>query len=92
MLFSKEHLDGFYHWPQEQGERSVYDGNASRRLFNCNNGNQVLFLINLIMDSCGSMSIELGQKIERMIINKLPLQPSSEVTVYNWLRTEIVKG
>jgi len=91
MLFSKEHLDGFYQWPQENGERSVYDGNASRRLFNGSNGNQVLFIINLIMDSCGTMSIDLGKKIERLIINNLPLQPRSELTVFNWLRTEIVK-
>ena len=91
MQFLREHLDGYYNWPQEEKERSVYDGNATRRLFNCCNGNQVLFVINLILDSCKSHSIELGKRIERMIINKLPLQPSSELTIFNWLRSEIVK-
>jgi hypothetical protein len=91
MQFLREHLDGFYNWPQEEKERSVYDGNASRRLFNCRNGNQVLFIINLLMDNFRSNSVDLGRKIERLIINKLPLQPSSEVTIFNWLRGEIVK-
>ena len=89
MCISKEHLNGLYDWPQER-ERSVYDGDASRRLFNRYNGNQVLFIINLIMSSCGFRSVEEGKRIEKLIINQLPFNPSSELTVYNWLRREIV--
>ena len=90
MLFSKEHMNGLYDWPQER-ERSVYDGDATRRLFNRYNGNQVLFIINLIMDSCGCRTVDHGTKIERLIINQLPINPSSELTVYNWLRKEFVE-
>ena len=90
MIFSKEHLNGLYEWPPER-ERSVYDGDASRRLFNRYNGKQVLFIINLIMNSCGFRSVDQGRKIERLIINHLPFTPSSELTVYNWLQAESVK-
>lgn len=90
MLFSKEHMNGLYEWPQERQERSVYDGDATRRLFNRYNGNQVLFIINLIMSSCGCRTIDEGKRIEHLIINQLPFNPSSELTVYNWLRREIV--
>lgn len=90
LLFSKEHLNGLYEWPPER-ERSVYDGDATRRLFNRYNGNQVLFIINLIMDSCGWRTVDEGKRIERLIINQLPFNPSSELTVYNWLRRELIQ-
>ena len=63
MPFTKEHLNGFYKWMPE-AERSIFDGNATRRLFDRFNGNQILFIINLIMDSCGNYSVDLGKKIE----------------------------
>ena len=90
MLFSREHLDGYYHWTPET-ERSLFDGNASRRLFDRNHGNQVLFIINLILDISGNFSIEKGRQIERLIINKLPFIRISELTVFNWLQQEITK-
>lgn len=91
MLFSKEHLEGFYHWTPDT-ERSLFDGNASRRLFDRNHGNQVLFIINLILDISGNFSVEKGRQIEKLIINKLPFARSSELTVFNWLQTEIANG
>jgi len=90
MLFTKEHLSGFYKWLPET-ERSVFDGNATRRLFDPFNGNQILFLINLIMDSCGNFSVDYGRKIENLIMDKLPLGVKSELTVFNWLYSEIGK-
>lgn len=90
MVFSKENLGGLYNWTRET-ERSVYDGNPSRRVFNRWNGNQVLFIINRLLDSLGNFSVDSGQKIERLIINKLPFNTSSELTVFNWLHEEIVK-
>lgn len=90
MLFSKEHLEGFYSWFPDI-ERSIFDGSATRRLFNRNNGNQVLFIINLILDCSRNFSIERGRQIERLIINKLPLTAKSELTVFNWLQLEIAK-
>ena len=91
MLFSKEYLEGFYRWTPET-ERALFDGNASRRLFDRHHGNQVLFIINLILDISGNFSIEKGKQIERLIINKLPFIRSSELTVFNWLQTEIGRG
>ncbi len=91
MLFSKEHLNGLYNWLPDTGT-SVFDGNATRRLFNRGNGNQVLFIINLLLDSYGNYSIDQGRQIEKLIMNKLPVNPSSELTVFNWLRLEMVKA
>jgi hypothetical protein len=36
--------------------------------------------------------VDDGRRIERMIINKLPFNTSSEVTVINWLLEEMIKG
>jgi len=91
MHFSKEHLDGSYHWTPET-ESPMFDGTASRRLFDRNHGNQVLFIINLILDISGNFSIERGREIEQLIINRLPFSKSSELTVFNWLQLEVTKG
>jgi len=91
MIFLREHLSGFYEWIADS-EQPVFDGNASRRLFNRWNGNQVLFLINLLLSSSGNSSIERGRDIERLIINELPLTAKSELTVFNWLQGEIAKA
>ena len=89
MSFSKEHLKGVYNWSSET-DLPVFDGQASRRLFDRSNGNQVLFLINLLLDNSESFSIDDGQKIESLITNKLPFQQSSELTVFNWLQKEMM--
>ena len=89
MSFSKEHLNGVYNWASET-ELPLFDGQASRRLFDRSNGNQVLFLINLLLDNTDSFSIEDGKKIESLITNKLPFQQSSELTVFNWLQKEML--
>ena len=91
MFFTKDHLDGFYEWMPES-QRSVFDGSASRRLFDRWNGNQVLFLINLLLSSSGNFSVGRGKRIEKLIIDFLPADKRSELTVFNWLQTEIVKS
>ena len=45
MTFLKEHLTGIYEWNASM-DKSVYEGTATRRLFNRWNGTQVLFIIN----------------------------------------------
>lgn len=89
MLFSKEHLTGLYTWSSET-ETPVFDGQASRRLFNRWNGDQVLFIINLVLGNTEDASVEQGKKLEMLLINKLPFDQSSELTVFNWLQKEIL--
>jgi hypothetical protein len=85
MLFSKEHLTGLYNWAPDQ-ETLLFTDSPTRRTFDRYNGDQVLFIINLLLDASESFSIEDGKKIEALIINKLPFDPCSELTVYNWLQ------
>ena len=88
MLFLKEHLSGVYNWSPET-ETPAFEGQETRRLFDRWNGNQVLFIINLLLDNSGS-SVEEGRKMEALIINKLPFDPCSELTVFNWLQKEMM--
>jgi len=88
MLFSKEHLTGVYNW-SPQTDTPAFDGKATRRLFDRWNGDQVLFMINLILENDKNLSVEQGKKIEALIINKLPFDSRSELTVFNWLQKEI---
>ena len=90
MGVSKEDLSGFYEWTRED-EKSVFNGNPSRRPFDRLNGNQVLFIINLLLSGFENPSAEDGRKIERLITTKLPIDRSSEMTVFNWLHEEVVK-
>ncbi|HMU45924.1 MAG TPA: hypothetical protein PKC72_06115 [Chitinophagaceae bacterium] len=85
MLFKKEHLNGLYNWSNES-EVAVFQGQASRRVFNRWHGDQVLFIINLLLQASGDLSILQGRRIERIIINELPFESGSELTVLNWLK------
>lgn len=89
MSFSKEHLTGLYKWTQEQ-ETPLFEGSPSRRTFDRYNGNQVFFIITLLLERLESSSIEQGREIEMLIINKLPFTSSSELTVFNWLEKEMI--
>ena len=88
MTFTKEHLTGLYNWMPEY-ETSRFEGSPTRRTFDRFNGNQVFFMISLLMERMGTSSISHGQEIEMMIINKLPFSSSSELTVFNWLEKEL---
>ena len=91
MKFLKQDLDGYYDWKPE-GEKSVYDGDATRRLFDRCNGNQVLFLINVFLHYSGNASLISGKYAERLIIEQLPLDKRSEISVLNWLRQQTASG
>ena len=84
MLFIKEHLSAGnnYNW---EGE-FIFDGTPSRRLFDRQNGNQLLFIINLYASQSDKFSEEHVQKIEDMLVNKLPGEIKSEISVLNWLK------
>ena len=89
MVFSKEHLTGLYNWEPER-ETPLFEGSPSRRTFDRFNGDQVFFIITLVLERLGNSSIEQGREIELMIINKLPFSSSSELTVFNWLEKEMM--
>lgn len=87
MTFLKEHLTGIYEWNASM-DKSVYEGTATRRLFNRWNGTQVLFIINNFLIRTGDLSISQGQKAEKLILEKLPLNTMSELSVLQWLQSE----
>jgi hypothetical protein len=84
MLFVKEHLSAGnnYNWTDE----FIFDGTPSRRLFDRQNGNQLLFIINLYASQNDKFSGEQVQRIEEMLVNKLPEEVKSEISVLNWLK------
>ena len=84
MLFSKEHLSSVnnYNWTDE----FIFDGTPSRRLFDRQNGNQLLFIINLYASQNDKFSADQVQRVEEMLVNKLPEEIKSEISVLNWLK------
>ena len=84
MLFQKEHLsaENNYNWTGE----FVFDGTPSRRLFDRQNGNQLLFIINLYASQSNDLSEDHVKKIEDLLVNKLPREIKSEMSVFNWLK------
>jgi hypothetical protein len=84
MLFLKEHLSGNYQWAIES-RNSFFSGSPTRRLFDRLNGFQVLYIINSFGEQSENFSVEEGKKIESLILNHLPLNPFSELSVINWL-------
>lgn len=84
MLFVKEHLSAGnnYNWTSE----FIFDGTPSRRLFDRQNGNQLLFIINLYASQNDKFSEDQVQRIEEMLVNRLPDDVKSEISVLNWLK------
>jgi len=83
MRFLKEHLGtNNYSWINE----SIFTGNPSRRLFNRYNGNQLLFIINLYASLIEEFTVNMGLKIEDRLMNQLPVDAKSEISVLNWLK------
>jgi hypothetical protein len=70
MRFLKEHLSDYnYSWINE----ATFTGEASRRLFNRYNGNQLLFVLNLYASVIEGFTITMGLKIEDRLMNQLQL-------------------
>jgi hypothetical protein len=84
MRFIKEHLSAGnnYNWTDE----FIFDGTPSRRLFDRQNGNQLLFIINLYASQNDKFSEDQVQRVEEMLVNKLPEEIKSEISVLNWLK------
>ena len=84
MRFIKEHLSAGnnYNWTDE----FIFDGTPSRRLFDRQNGNQLLFIINLYALQNDKFSEDQVKRVEEMLVNKLPEDIKSEISVLNWLK------
>ena len=83
MRFLKEHLSDYnYSWINE----ATFTGGASRRLFNRYNGNQLLFVLNLYASVIEGFTVAMGLKIEDRLMNQLPVDAKSEMSVLNWLK------
>jgi len=87
MQFLKEHLSpGNYEWNNEL----IYNGDVSRRLFNRNNGDQVLFMINQYAVPFKGFDIGQGLEIQKLLKYQLPVEAQSEKTVLKWLNETMV--
>lgn len=83
MHFLKEHLSPYnYTWINE----ALFTGEPSRRLFNRYNGNQLLFILNLYASMIDGFTVSMGLKIEDRLMNQLPVDAKSEISVLNWLK------
>jgi hypothetical protein len=83
----KEHLSTYnYSWINE----STFAGDPSRRLFNWYNGNQLLFIINLYASKAEEFTVNSGLRIEDMLMNQLPVDAKSEISVLKWLNQTIL--
>jgi len=82
MRLLKEHLSAYkYSWINE----ATFEGEASRRIFNRYNGNQLLFVLNLYASLIEGFTIKMGLKIEDRLMNQLPVETRSEISVLHWL-------
>lgn len=87
MEFLKEHLSpGNYEWSNQL----IYNGDPSRRLYNRNNGNQLLFVINQYAASTTTFDIEKGILIQDILTHQLPVEAKSEKSVIKWLNERVV--
>ena len=85
MSFLREHLQlTHYTWNESS---LLGKGEPTRRLFNRENGFQVLFIINACSAFLESFTIKEGRDIEELIGNQLPLEIKSEISVFRWLRS-----
>jgi hypothetical protein len=86
MHFLKQDLEGtHYNWA-DSGEKHIFMGQPTRRSFDPFNGDQVLFLINFYGSLSDRFTLQEGKIIEKRLLNDLPPEIKSEISVFNWIR------
>jgi hypothetical protein len=89
MVFSKNDLRlNHYKW-QDSSQGFVFAGEPTRRMFDRFNGSQVLFIINSYASVIDRFTAQIGEQIEELISNYLPLDKKSEISVFNWINENI---
>ena len=89
MVFDKTNLRyNHYKW-QEGTPTLVFSGEPTRRMFDRFNGSQVLFLINSYAAVIDRFTAQIGEQIEELISNYLPLEKKSEISVFHWINENI---
>lgn len=85
MYFLKENLktNNNYSWTDDE---MIFTGTPSRRIFDRHNGNQLLFIINAYASQTEEFSEEMVSILEDRLMNQLPLEVKSEISVLKWLK------
>ena len=86
MQFQKGDMAGQHYSWQGDTAKGLFSGGPTRRLFDRNNGDQVLFLINFYGSQLEKFTLEDARFIEDKIYRQLPLEAKSEISVLSWLR------
>lgn len=89
MFLKTDLVNDHYTWVDAANE-TTYMGEPSRRLFDRFNGNQVLLIINFLGKTIGTLKPGDSSRLEELILNRLPDEAKSELSVYNWLRSAYV--
>lgn len=88
MHFQRQDMEGtHYNWLVAD-EKQVFMGQPSRRSFDKYNGDQVLFLINFYASLSDRFTLQEARVIENKIFLELPGHAKSEISVFNWIRSE----
>jgi hypothetical protein len=74
-----------YSWTASAGDNPKIAGTPDNALFNRHEGYEVLHLINRIMSDRSLITVDSGQKMEKMIREDLPSNVRGRVHVTDWI-------
>ena len=87
MIFIKENLLGkSYSWNPDSNKKMLTDQFPTRIRFDRFSGDCMLRMINLFNFLVARVTVAEGQSLEHKLVKELPLQLSSEISVFNWLK------
>lgn len=78
-----------YNWTASMKESTKLINQPDRNLFNRHEGYEILYIINVLGEIVGRTSKTDGNKMERLLHEKLPLDIKSQWTVCKWLGEQL---
>ncbi len=78
-----------YQWTSYINSDPKVSGSPDATLFNSSEGNEVVYLINNLMVLWDYQYSNTGNKIERLIHDKLPAELKSQEEVKNWIESNL---